>query len=275
MNEEVQTPRAPSIVSKLRPVAAASALLVVALVGVLEPGRHGLNLLDQAAAEASARTMESTTAVFLSARGINAFLSVAKSFTIGAGASISPGAALDPLDRVIDLFSDWTLLAVTAVAMTRLVLAAGSGVGATAVVLVVAATWAGAMLTARGRRGYMPRVNRLLRQALVVLLLARIGLPVAVWAADFGSELYSRGPYERAMAELHRLAAPVETFRLSFAGSAAALESIQTASAAISDDTRGFVQAVATVAGVIAIRTILLPLLVGLALWRVFRLAAA
>ena len=121
----------------------------------------------------------------------------------------------------------------------------------------------------------MPRVNRLLRQALVLLLLARIGLPVSVWAADWGSELYTRGPYERAMAELHRLAAPVETFRLSFAGSAAALESIQTASAAISDDTRGFVQAVATVAGVIAFRTILLPLLVAICLWRALRMAAA
>ena len=274
MNEEVQTPRAPSIPHKIR-TAAVLALLVVAFVGALEPGRLALDILDRAAAEASGRTLEATTGVFITARAINALLSVAKSFTIGAGATISPGAALDPLDRVIDVFSDWTLFAVTVVAMTRFALAAGGGVGAPAVVLIVAVAWAGAMLTAGGRPGSMPRVNRLLRQALVLLLLARIGLPVAVWAADIGSELYTRGPYELAMAELHRLAAPVETFRLSFAGSAAALESIQTASAAISDDTRGFVQAVATVAGVIAFRTILLPLLVAICLWRALRMAAA
>ncbi|MEI7610882.1 MAG: hypothetical protein WCJ64_26155 [Rhodospirillaceae bacterium] len=48
-----------------------------------------------------------------------------------------------------------------------------------------------------------------------------------------------------------------------------------TASTAISDDTRCFVQAVATVAGVTAIRTILLPLLIVLVLWRAARMVAA
>ncbi|MEI7610288.1 MAG: hypothetical protein WCJ64_23155 [Rhodospirillaceae bacterium] len=54
-------------------------------------------------------------------------------------------------------------------------------------------------------------------------------------------------------------------FGFAAAGASAALDGPQTVSAAISGDTGGLVQAVASVASVIAIRTILLPLPIALA----------
>ncbi|MEI7610123.1 MAG: hypothetical protein WCJ64_22295, partial [Rhodospirillaceae bacterium] len=90
MNIHLQLSALPSITSRLRPLALALAALLVALVGEHVPGRLGLDTLDDAARSSSARSLESTATVFATARAANALLSVGRSFSVGAGVSISP-----------------------------------------------------------------------------------------------------------------------------------------------------------------------------------------
>ncbi len=275
MNIHLQLSALPSITSRLRPLALALAALLVALVGEHVPGRLGLDTLDDAARSSSARSLESTATVFATARAANALLSVGRSFSVGAGVSISPGEVLDPLDRLIDELNDWLLWAVTAAALTNLLVLSCGSISLLGLVMAVTVMWLGLHYAVRLGACRRLGAHQLLRGLIALLLLARVGLPIAVWSADRCSDFFTTGAFLEAMADLGKIGAPIANFELSLSGSPAMLDGIRTAVSAIAIDPRRFFVSVATVAGVIALRTVVLPVLLTVVMWRIARFTVA
>jgi hypothetical protein len=156
---------------------ALAAALLVALLAALAWSRP----LDDAAGEHLDRGMKAAFAAFATARALNGVISLVQSAQVsaqlGVGMSVSPGELLDPVNDLIERFSDAMLVATVAFGIQKVLLAVG-GHWVVAVMLGVAAFgWMGLALAAR------PTPKWLLR-ALALLLLARFAVPVAAVGTD-------------------------------------------------------------------------------------------
>ncbi len=167
------------------------ALLLVALVGafgLFERAERAL-LPAPLVAVAEDRVQDSMTraaALFATARGLNAVVSVLQSSEVSgsvvvAQGTISPGQALDPVNDLVERFSALMLTATVALGGSLLLLEAGDMLGLAVLlplglVLVAGSLWLGGSTGAGvGRAG---------RILLVAALVAKIGLPLTVLAAE-------------------------------------------------------------------------------------------
>jgi hypothetical protein len=164
-----------------------------------------LRPLDRLAQDYTEAGFGRALATFAAARALNAVISVAQSASVsvlvGAGASVQPGAVLDPIDDLIEQFS-------------TLMLGATLSFGAQRLLIAISGAWplalaASALLLGWGLYGWRGRAApRWLRQSAVGLLLLSLAVPLAALASEATYRLFLAGEYEAAQAQIGSAGAP-------------------------------------------------------------------
>jgi hypothetical protein len=136
--------------------------------------------LDAAAEERVDAMLGRALVTFATARALDGVISVLQSGQVGAqvgvGMSIQPGELLDPVNDLVEQFSDVMLAVTVALGVHKVLLSIG-GYWLLPILLSVLA----ALIVVTGARGVAPRW---LTQAFVLLLLVRFAVPVATVGAE-------------------------------------------------------------------------------------------
>ncbi len=112
---------------------------------------------------------------FASARALNAAISLAQgtevSLGIGAGVTLSVGEVLDPVNDLVEHFSDFMLMVTIAFGIQKALLLIGQYVYIKVVLMAVIVGWGAVYIAGKNAPGWL---NRLL----IIMLLARFAIPV-------------------------------------------------------------------------------------------------
>jgi len=137
--------------------------------------------IDSAADAQLDRGMKSAFTAFASARALNAAISVVQSARVsaqvGVGMSVSPGEVLDPVDDLVEHFSNVMLAATVAFGAQRVLLAVGAHWVVAAALTAAAVLWIGLVAARRARPRWVPWL-------LAMLVLLRFAIPVATLGTD-------------------------------------------------------------------------------------------
>ena len=155
--------------------------LLLALLAIAVAGAWLKPLDDMATAQAKAG-FKRAVASFATARALNAVISVVQGteFSVqplGIGVTLTPGQMLDPLNDLVERFSDLMLMASVAFGVQLLLLEIGVHWGMSLLLSLAAVAWAWAYLKRK-------RPSALLGRVLVALLLVRFIVPLAGMASD-------------------------------------------------------------------------------------------
>ena len=177
------------------------ALLVIALSGYTPA-------TDRARVEVQAGLERSLT-VFAAARTLGAVVSVAQGTLVdlqpgGVGISLAPGQALQPLDQLIDQFSNVMLAASVSFGIQLLLLEMGTHWAVSTALAVVLTLFVGLRLS--GRFG----AARWLRPVLVLLLVARVAVPVCALGHEALYRLFMADSYHQDLSVINTSAAAVQ-----------------------------------------------------------------
>ena len=254
----------------MRNIAIGSAMLLVAFAADQIPNQSGVPYIDSAAQESVEAVLNRTTEMFIIAKSINSVLSVAKSaqlnFSLGAGGSITPGAWLDPLDQLVDDFSDWLLEGAATVAIIKLSLSGIQQLGLFAfVLLTLPFLLAISHFNCKGERAEAS-FTRVFRPLLALLIFIRIGVPIVFIALSPVSSIFLEKPYAKASQEIKRFA-----FSSDEPISIEALPSAKSAAMAIASNARPFFNSLGTLVAVLFMQIIGFPLLLTWICWRFCR----
>ena len=157
--------------------------------------------------DASAEThvdagMKGAFAAFATARVLNGLISLAQSaqvgVQVGVGGSVQPAELLDPVNDLVERFSDYMLAATVAFGVQKVLLAIGIHWAVSAVLSALALAWVVALASGRG-------VPRWLVRALVLALLVRFAVPVAAVGTDLLSRAFLAPTQEAAQRSLDQL----------------------------------------------------------------------
>lgn len=132
---------------------------------------------------------------FAAARGLNAIISVIQgtelSIGVAAEATFSIGEVLDPVNDMVEQFSDLMLLATVSFGIQEVLLIIGQHAFVKVGLTLVAALWTGLYLSGT-------RIPRLLNALLVVGLMARFAIPVAAIGAETAFDVFLKDQYEES-----------------------------------------------------------------------------
>ncbi len=161
--------------------AAARRTLVLALLGIAVACAWFKPLDDMATVQAQAG-FKRAVASFATARALNAVISVVQGteFSVqplGIGVTLTPGQMLDPLNDLVERFSDLMLMASVAFGVQLLLLEVGVHWGMALALTLAALAWA-------WQYWQRQRSPALLGRVLVALLLVRFIVPMAGMASD-------------------------------------------------------------------------------------------
>ena len=235
------------------------------------PYRGGLEVMDAYALKVSDETLERASEIFVVSKAINMVLSVAKTAQVnvgvGASASFVPGAFLDPLDQLIDDFTNWLLEGVTAVAIVKVSLVVVGQLGMFGTMLLIAPLLFLMHLLNGGTSVRNASAFKMLRAALVLVLVIRFAFPIAIWSTNPVTHAMLDGPYVEAVTELRRLGWANDDISFSYG----AVESVKAAAHAIVTESKPFFRSLGVVAGVFVMQIIILPLAMVWLYWRIMR----
>lgn len=141
-----------------------------------------LRPLDDLAGAQAQAGFKRAVASFATARALNAVISVVQGteFSVqplGIGVTLTPGQMLDPLNDLVERFSDLMLVASVAFGVQLLLIEVGMHWGMTLLLSLAAAGWA-------WQTWQRARAPALLTRVLVALLLVRFIVPAAGMASD-------------------------------------------------------------------------------------------
>jgi len=259
-------------------------------VGYATSGQF-LGAIDQQAQAIAQRMVERTAAAFFIAKSVNGALSVAATFTVGAGAlvngSIEPGKILDPFDRLIDRFSDYLLLAASAATLTELILVIDASIGFKLVIPFCVLLGFIVYALRHARSGWRFHLGSLCQTTLALVVLFRFGIPTVLIASHQGYELFLAPPYEKARARLADIQEKTQTIYSNIANSKShseqwfvsrwfdsatdKVEGIRAAASVLKDNFDHFFDAIFTMIAVTTMEILFLPLLFGWGMWRFTR----
>ena len=249
---------------------AAGLALVLALVW--------LRPLDTAAEAYTESGLKRALATFAAARAMNAALSLLQSgtvsFQLGAGASLQPGAVLEPLDDLVEQFSALMLAATLSFATQRLLIEIFAAAPVSAVLSVLFVAWAGLAFWGRAPPGWLPRMA-------LGLLLLRLAVPVAGLASEGAYRLVLAGKYESSQARIERAELPAlnaqageslaDAIRRWWAQSGEIAKKVEALKASVD----GWVEHLVRLAAVFLVQTLVLPLLFLWIMLRFYRALAS
>lgn len=235
--------------------------------------------LDSAAEERVDSMLTRALVTFATARALDGVISVLQSGQVGAqvgvGMSIQPGELLDPVNDLVEQFSDVMLAVTVALGVHKVLLSIG-GYWMVPIALSVVA----ALLVVTGMRGGWPRW---LSQAFVLLLLVRFAVPVATVGADALFARFLASEYESSQQVLDAIegrsaeaAAPPasetdEGLVASFRRMLSEGDGLRERAAAIGDAADRIAEHVSNLIVVFVLQTIAFPVVLLWLLWQVAR----
>ncbi|MEO5697314.1 MAG: hypothetical protein ABIQ60_09305 [Burkholderiaceae bacterium] len=214
---------------------------------------------------------------FASARALNALISLAQSASvgvqIGAGASVQPGAVLDPLDDLVEQFSAIMLAATLSFAIQHLLIGILGAWPVSVLLSAVMAAWAICLVRGRSTPSW-------LSSAAIGLFFLSLAVPVASLASESTYRLLLAGEYAAAQAEIKASEGADEPTPTE--SSLEKLKRIWSQSTDLGkriDELKvkaaGLVEHLIRLAAVFVVQTILLPIFFLWLMFRVFRLATS
>jgi hypothetical protein len=174
------------------PLRKVALLLAVAVVLALA----WIGSLDALARDYVDTALKRAMLTFAAARSANAIISVAQSMTISAVVSISPGQALDPLNDVVEDFSNLMLAASVSLGAQRLLISIGALRVISGVLTVCLLAWAGFGLRGRASPPWLTR-------ALLLLLFIRFAIPIAALGSEAAFRLAMGNQYNEAQSQVN------------------------------------------------------------------------
>jgi hypothetical protein len=132
---------------------------------------------------------------FAAARSANAIISVAQSTTISAVVSVSPGQALDPLNDVVEDFSNLMLAASVSLGAQRLLISIGALHVVSGVLTVCLLAWVAFGLRGRASPPWLAR-------ALLLLLFIRFAVPITALGSEAAFRLAMDNQYNEAQSQV-------------------------------------------------------------------------
>lgn len=150
---------------------------------------------------------------FASARALNAIISVAQGTEIavqpaGVGVVFAPGQVLDPINDLVEKFSNLMLTASIAFGVEKVLIGMGAHWLVSLLLTLFALVWAALYLRQHSAPGWLSRI-------LVVLLMARFALPVVLIGSDILFQQFmetdyreSQGAIESVSGQLDKLNPP-------------------------------------------------------------------
>lgn len=160
----------------LRQIAAAAVVVVLALCS-------WFSVLDSTANEQVDAGLKRALISFAAARALNAVVSVAQGTEVavepgGVGIVFTPGEALDPINDLVEQFSNLMLLASVSFGVQRVLLSVGVYWVVALLLSAAALVWAAFLLRRQGVPAWLSRL-------LVILLMVRFALPLSVIGTDW------------------------------------------------------------------------------------------
>jgi hypothetical protein len=182
----------------MKPRIAPARHLAVAALVVLLAVASWFKPLDAAAVGHVDQGMKAAFVSFATARAINGAISLVQSMQVGVGASVNPGELLDPVNDLVEQFSNLMLAATVAFGVQKVLLAMGVHAALPVLLTCVAGVWLALTLSSRP-------VPRWLGQVVVVLLIVRFAVPVATVGTDLLARAFLAPTYEAAQTSLGQL----------------------------------------------------------------------
>lgn len=147
------------------------------------------------------------------AKGLNMVISLLQSTQfsaqpLGVGIAMSPGELLDPINDLIEQFSNVMLLATVAFGIQKVLISIGGHIVIKSVLsaLGIAAAW----LVFKDRP-----VHHWLKNALILVILVRLAVPVATVVSNGAYELFLEPQYQTSTKELNESALRLEVLKSS------------------------------------------------------------
>jgi hypothetical protein len=168
--------------------------LVIALAAIL--ALAWLGPLDRMSHDYVDKGLQRAMVTFAAARTANAVISVVQSTTLsGVVVSASPGQALDPLNDVVEDFSNLMLAACVSLGAQKLLISIGALHAISALLTLALLGW-----IAFSIRGQAP--PPWLTRALVLLLFVRFAVPIAAVGSESAFRFAMSGQYQEAQSQV-------------------------------------------------------------------------
>jgi hypothetical protein len=188
-------------------------ILLVALLAVAA----WMKPLEAPASQTLDATMKKAFVTFATARALNAGISVLQSGQVSVqavgGVSFKPGEVLDPLNDLVEQFSNVMLGATVALGVQKILLSVGAYWVLPPLVAAVAAIWI--VFSVFGRTS-----PRWVMQLFVLLLMVRFAVPVAMLGTQALSDTFLKPEYERSQLALDQMKGKSEAAGQAGAGAA-------------------------------------------------------
>lgn len=161
--------------------------------------------LDSIAEQYTETGLKRAFATFAAARGMNAAISVLQSASInlqiGAGASFQLGAALDPIDDLVEQFSALMLAATLSFATQRLLIDVAGAWPVSALLTVLFLTWSVFHLKDRAPPRWLPKLA-------LGLLCLRLAVPIVALTSETTYQLLLASKYEASQSQIKIIELP-------------------------------------------------------------------
>lgn len=173
-------------------------MLIVALVAALA----WIKPLDTPASETLNATMKKAFLTFATARALNAGISLLQSGQVSVqavgGVSFSPGEVLDPLNDLVEQFSNVMLAATVALGIQKVLLSVGVHWILPPLIAAAAVVWIA--VAAAGRT-----CPRWIMQAFVLLLMVRFAVPVSMLGTQALYDTFLASEYRQSQLALEEM----------------------------------------------------------------------
>lgn len=256
-------------------------LTVAALLVVLSAA--WLPRIDDAALAQVDAGWKRALATFAAARALNAVISVAQGTELavqpaGVGVTLAPGQALDPVNDLIEQFSTLMLMASAAFGAQRVMIGIGSWWPVSLLLSAFVIAWA----VMRWRARAPPRW---LSQAVIAMLVVRFMVPAVALGSEAVFQLFLERDYRAGQQTLERSSSEIEGLNAERAVAPPADPTVAERLRrwwsqggdvgdrfeALKAVANGAVEQVVRLIVVFTMQTLVLPLLLGWALWQLAR----
>lgn len=163
--------------------------------------------LDAPAMEQIDAGLKRAFVAFASARALNAVISVAQgtevSFSLGAGVTLSIGEILDPINDLVEQFSDFMLLATVAFGVQKILLMMGQYEYVKVLLTAILVVWGYVYLSGK-------KPPRWFHNLLILALMIRFSIPVVTIGTDVIYKQFLEKDYKTSLAAIDSVTGTVK-----------------------------------------------------------------
>ncbi len=169
--------------------------------------------LDLPATERVDEGLKRALVSFASARTLNAVISMAQGTEtavqpFGVGINLAPGQLLDPINDLVENFSDLMLAASVAFGIQKLLISVGSYWPVSLLLTILSLSWALLYIRSRPIPGWLSKV-------LLILLMSRFAIPLVILGTDLIFEKFMAAEYTENQQRIDNASAVIEEIKTS------------------------------------------------------------